>query len=87
LVLSKTIHHHFQESLFEEKFTPYSWNHEMTRVISWLELTQSMISLEWRFLGYYVTGRIDVNHELPNNVFFIVFYVAFQIIELVSHYV
>ena len=22
LVLSKTIHHHFQESLFEEKFTP-----------------------------------------------------------------
>ena len=52
LVLSKTIHHHFQESLFEEKFTPYSWNHEMTRVISWLELAESMISLEWRFWGY-----------------------------------
>ena len=40
LVLSKTIHHHFQESLFEEKFTPYSWNQELTRVISWLELNR-----------------------------------------------
>ena len=42
----KTIHHHFQESLFEEKFTPYSWNQELTRVISWLELNRWFHSSE-----------------------------------------
>ena len=38
---------------FWRKFTPYSWNHRLTRVISWLELAKSMNSLEWRFWGYY----------------------------------
>ena len=33
--------------------TIYSSNRELSRLISWIELTQSMNSLEWSFWGYY----------------------------------